>query len=98
MFYKNCSCIAKTFYGVTFEPNSIKEVHGIINDKMMVLMSNPVKKVTKITQQKPSSEKPKEESTTPAVQSTSSPAQSSNAKEEIAVVKDDDKSGKNKKS
>lgn len=97
MFYKNCSCIAKTFYGVTFEPGNIREVRGIINDKMMVLVDGPAAKITKSTQQKPSPEKPKEESAVPVIP-PSAPAQSSNIKEETAPAKDDDKSGKNKKS
>lgn len=29
--YKNISCSAKTFYGVTFKPGDVKEVPGYIN-------------------------------------------------------------------
>lgn len=98
MFYKNLSCIAKTFYGVTFEPGHTKEVHGTINDKMMVAVDGPDAKNTKPTQQKPSPEKPKEESVAPALIS-STPEQPPVIKEEsVAITKDDSKSGKNKKS
>ncbi len=48
--YKNISCSVKTFYGVTFEPNDVKEVPGYINDKGMTRVFNdkklPVKKRT----------------------------------------------------
>ena len=99
MFYKNLSCIAKTFYGVTFEPGHTKEVHGTINDKMMVAVDGPDAKNTKSTQQKPSPEKPKEESVAPALTLSSTSAQPSVIKEEsVAITKDDSKSGKNKKS
>lgn len=32
MLYKNCSLSVKTFYGVEFQTNEIKEVPGFIND------------------------------------------------------------------
>lgn len=31
MYYKNNSVVAKTFYGVTFQPGEVKEVPGYIN-------------------------------------------------------------------
>ena len=42
--YKNISVSTKTFYGVTFKPNDIKEVPGYINDKGMVRVLSSVKK------------------------------------------------------
>lgn len=36
MIYKNNSSIAKTFYGVRFEPDEIKEVPGFINDRTFI--------------------------------------------------------------
>lgn len=60
MFYKNVSYTAKTFYGVTFGPGEIKQVDGIINNKWMVIADGPATKVTQVTQQKPSSDEPKE--------------------------------------
>lgn len=41
MFYKNTSCFAKTFYGVTFQPGETKEVSGYINDKFFIVMDAP---------------------------------------------------------
>lgn len=57
MFYKNTSYTAKTFYGVTFKPGEIKEVTGNINNRWMIKVDAPQVKI----QQKPSSEKPKDE-------------------------------------
>lgn len=56
MFYKNISCSAKTFHGVTFQPGEIKEVSNYINDKFMIIADKPTKLSTRI-QQKPSSDK-----------------------------------------
>lgn len=62
MFYKNTSYTVKTFYGVTFKPNDIKEVPGFINNKYMVPVDKPDTIESTKSQQKPSSEKPKKES------------------------------------
>lgn len=60
MFYKNTSCFAKTFYGVTFQPGETKEVSGYINDKFFVVSDAPqIKSVDK--QQKLSSDHIKKE-------------------------------------
>lgn len=62
MFYKNTSYIAKTFYGVTFKPGETKEVTGNVNNRWMIKVDTPQVKI----QQKPSSEKPKDEPAKPA--------------------------------
>lgn len=41
--YKNISCSVKTFYGVTFEPNDVKEVPGYINSQGMLRIFNTKK-------------------------------------------------------
>lgn len=61
MFYKNTSYFEKTFYGVTFKPGEIKEVDRRINDRFMIVVPAPKADNTEL-QQKPSSEKPKEDS------------------------------------
>ena len=43
MFYKNNSFVAKTFYGVTFQPGEIKDVPGYVNDKDFKRVASPVK-------------------------------------------------------
>ena len=96
MFYKNCSYTAKTFYGVTFEPGQTKEVDGIINNMWMVPVNDAATKVTKSTQQKPSPELPKEEISTPAPNPVEPVAEPS--KEDPAPIKQEEKSGKGKKS
>ena len=46
MFYKNISYSVKTFHGVIFNPNEIKEVKQAINSKFMILVDPPkIKKV-----------------------------------------------------
>lgn len=95
MFYKNCSYTAKTFYGVTFEPGETKEVDGIINNRWMVPANDSATKATKSTQQKPSSEPPKDEN--PALESTPAESVVESSKEEISTVKEE-KPGKGKKS
>jgi hypothetical protein len=45
--YKNISCSVKTFYGVTFMPNDVKEVSGYINDRGMVRVFNVKKSAPK---------------------------------------------------
>ena len=55
MFYKNTSYFVKTFYGVTFQPQEIKEVGEYINDKFFVLVDDPKAKPVS-TQQKRSSD------------------------------------------
>lgn len=100
MYYKNLSCIAKTFYGVTFQPGEIKEVDGIINDKMVVPVDDSATKAIKVTQQKPSPEQPKEEKPAPEI----APAKQDEpkldtpdeSKEEPAKL--EEKQGKGKKS
>ena len=52
MYYKNVSCIAKTFYDVEFKPNETKEVPGFINDKYMIVvdaLEKPAKQQTSST-------------------------------------------------
>lgn len=41
MFYKNNSFVAKTFYGVTFQPGEIKDVPGYINNKYFDVVDAP---------------------------------------------------------
>lgn len=100
MVYKNCSCTAKTFYGVTFEPGQIKEVDGIISDKMMICIHNP-SSVTKTQQQKPSPEPAKDTSpvapveVTTKVEPVSQPASTEKTEE---VSKTEEKTAKGKKS
>jgi len=59
--YKNSSNIPLTFYGVTFNPNEIKEVPGFINHIKMIRVkevpSTPIKPRAIIT--KPKQEEPK---------------------------------------
>lgn len=43
--YKNISCRPLTFYGVTFNPNDIKEVPGYINHDQMLRVKADVKNV-----------------------------------------------------
>jgi hypothetical protein len=43
MFYKNNSFVAKTFYGVTFQPGEIKDVPGYVNDRDFMRVARPVK-------------------------------------------------------
>lgn len=72
MYYKNVSCITKTFYDVTFNPGDEKEVPGYINDKYMIVIdalkkpaeqqkSEKPKSETKAPDKKPSSESQKKE-------------------------------------
>lgn len=44
MYYKNLSNTVKTFYGVTFEPNEIKEVPGYINHPKFLITDKPIHK------------------------------------------------------
>lgn len=44
MYYKNLSNTVKTFYGVTFKPNEIKEVKGYINHPKFLVTDKPVHK------------------------------------------------------
>ena len=100
MFYKNLSYIAKTFYGVTFQPGEIKEVDGIINDKMVVPVDDSATKAVKPTQQKPSPEQPKDEKPVPeplpAKENEPKLDEKNESKEE--QVKSEEKQGKGKKS
>ena len=62
MFYKNISYSVKTFHGLTFKPNEIREVSKPINSKFMILVEPPKEDTTKLEtelvqeQMKPSSE------------------------------------------
>lgn len=96
MFYKNCSYTAKTFHGVTFEPGQTKEVSGIINNKWMVPVNDAATLVTKSKQQKPSPEVPKEED--PKPQANPVEPVTEEPKEEPTQPKQEEKSGKGKKS
>lgn len=89
MFYKNCSCTVKTFYGVTFKPGETKQVDSIINDKWLVPVNDVTTTALKSTQQKPSPEQPKE---VPALQ----PIEPDMVK--TSEDKTEEKQGKGKKS
>jgi len=62
MFYKNISYSVKTFHGLTFKPNEIREVNKPINNKFMILVEPPKEDTKKLDaemaqeQMKPSSE------------------------------------------
>lgn len=105
MFYKNCSCTAKTFYGVTFEPGQVKQVDGIINDRWVVPADDSATVATKTTQQKPSPEQPKEEPPVPEPvppkpeEPKEEPAKTAAPSiQEPSPAKPEEKSGKGKKS
>lgn len=63
--YKNIGCSAKTFYGVTFEPDEIKEVPGYINNPNMVRVFQAVKQTS--AKKRPYNKKPNKVETQPAV-------------------------------
>ena len=62
MFYKNISYSVKTFHGLIFKPNEIREVNKPINSKFMILVEPPKEDTKKLDaemaqeQMKPSSE------------------------------------------
>jgi len=61
MFYRNHSTVAKTFYGVTFQPGEIKEVPGYINNKSFDIVDAPKpKEPPKSVEQPTKSDLPKE--------------------------------------
>ena len=61
MFYKNNSFVAKTFYGITFQPGEIHEVPGYINDKKFDVVAEPKSKEPPAQVEQPTkSEEPKE--------------------------------------
>jgi hypothetical protein len=61
MFYKNNSFVAKTFYGITFQPGEIHEVPGYINDKKFDVVAEPKSKEPPAqVEQSTKSEEPKE--------------------------------------
>lgn len=103
MVYKNYSCTAKTFYGVTLKPGETKEIDGVINNRWVLPVTKLSINNVKTEQQKPSSELQSEISTT---QSTSAKedapklADSTSSKEEPAKleVKPEEKQNKVKKS
>ena len=105
MFYKNCSCTAKTFYGVTFEPGQVKQVDGIINDRWVVPADDSATVECLKPQQKPSSEQLKEEAPTPEPTSAKleEPKEESAKTADVSIqepspAKVEEKSGKGKKS
>lgn len=93
MFYKNYSYTAKTFYGVTFQPGETKKVDGIINDRWVVPVDDSATKATKITQQKPSPEQPKEVPA-PAEPEAAKPAEPELPKEAEPAKAEDKQKGK----
>lgn len=59
MFYRNNSFVAKTFYGVTFQPGQICEVPGYINHKSFCIVDAPnPKEPPKIAEKPTKSEQP----------------------------------------
>ena len=47
--YKNISSYPLTFYGITFNPNEIKEVSGYINHPKMIRIKEQIEPKPKIT-------------------------------------------------
>lgn len=85
MYYKNVSSSVKTFHGVTFEPGQTKQVSRYINNKYMILTNDkPIE--TQKKQQKPSSEKLKDD------------AQKKDSQKSDTDKKDDQKQDNDKKS
>ena len=97
MFYKNTSYFVKTFYGVTFQPQEIKEVGEYINDKFLVLVDGPQVKSAPIQQKLSSDQSTKKVAPKPEEVKVEPVAEETPAEEPVVLpAKDSTKSSNNK--